>query len=364
MIEYERKGLTTSKEPINPEQVGFLAHEIKDPLTAVKGCLEMITQGVANLPQDKVKVMGELIQESEALTRFNSSLLNEEVLKNFWLGKEEKFLFVKFHLGDLLIDCFLPREVEEGEPKLSLQERRAQIEAWAQQLHQAKDDKALSGLVFEIIRARVDVMAPKLLNLELGLETTEELLQIAKSAMLKVQDAGRFCLCLADPDRFKEILDLRPVSGRDFNQYIKGILEPFERAKHGITVTIEDRTAGDWQVAIDQDIFAHVLENLFSNLSKYGGSKGVLTLDLEEQEKREVLKVTLKDEGRGLQAGEAGTIFEFARKGLGAEQTAEGAGIGLWICKQVTGIHDGKIWAESEGPEKGSTFIFTLPIAK
>ena len=39
----------------------------------------------------------------------------------------------------------------------------------------------------------------------------------------------------------------------------------------------------------------------------------------------------------------------------------EGSGLGLYISKEIVELHDGKIWVESEGRNKGSTFIVRLP---
>jgi len=39
-----------------------------------------------------------------------------------------------------------------------------------------------------------------------------------------------------------------------------------------------------------------------------------------------------------------------------------GRGIGLYIVKEIIQTHKGKVWAESEGENKGSTFFISLPL--
>jgi len=56
-------------------------------------------------------------------------------------------------------------------------------------------------------------------------------------------------------------------------------------------------------------------------------------------------------------------IFEtFSRGTSGVVNYTEGAGLGLYIARKFVEMHNGKIWAESEGKGKGSTFFIELPI--
>ena len=63
-------------------------------------------------------------------------------------------------------------------------------------------------------------------------------------------------------------------------------------------------------------------------------------------------------------AGAAEAIFEpFGRAPNAAERHIPGMGLGLYICREIAELHGGRIWAESAGEDRGTTFAIWLPFA-
>jgi two-component system sensor histidine kinase/response regulator len=76
-------------------------------------------------------------------------------------------------------------------------------------------------------------------------------------------------------------------------------------------------------------------------------------------------KVSVKDTGRGMSKDDIGKLFQkFTMLGNThlTKEKGQGTGLGLYLSKSLIELHGGKIWAESEGEGKGSTFSFTLPL--
>jgi signal transduction histidine kinase len=104
-----------------------------------------------------------------------------------------------------------------------------------------------------------------------------------------------------------------------------------------------------------------VFENLIGNAAKYMGDQTnpLIEIGIREDGNEKVFYV--KDNGMGVDPQYHARIFNLFEK---LNPAIEGTGVGLAIVKRIIEVHGGKIWVESEGLGKGSTFCFTISDGK
>jgi len=109
-----------------------------------------------------------------------------------------------------------------------------------------------------------------------------------------------------------------------------------------------------------------VFTNLISNAIKFTPDYGWIEIKVKREHNQYIFEI--KDNGIGLVGDEFERLFkkfERIRPPIINEHINikdSGTGLGLYISKGIINAHGGKIWASSEGENKGSTFSFTLPI--
>lgn len=144
----------------------------------------------------------------------------------------------------------------------------------------------------------------------------------------------------------------------------------------------------------DERKLKQILYNLLSNAVKFTNDGGRLSLNARVKESLTRTGLQWKESGdsrmaEGLQEGLYNAVekgkryveFSVSDDGIGinqedllrifgrfeqvdgsAKKKYQGAGLGLYLAKNLVELHGGKIWAESEGPNKGSTFRFLIPV--
>jgi two-component system sensor histidine kinase/response regulator len=114
----------------------------------------------------------------------------------------------------------------------------------------------------------------------------------------------------------------------------------------------------------DADLLRQVLINLVGNAIKFT-EHGRIVVSLEVH--LEHTQVRVHDSGKGILRTNQALLFrKFQQAGssLIARDASNGTGLGLYISKLMIEAMGGTIFLESSAPEQGSTFSFTLPLAK
>ena len=145
--------------------------------------------------------------------------------------------------------------------------------------------------------------------------------------------------------------------------------------------SIIDRTIGENQMFLEKNKFLveknidkeihfygnefqikEVFNNIISNAVKYTpeDKEGLLLITAYVED--DFVKVSISDNGRGLSLEEKERVFDKFYKYGKSRSGMQSTGLGLSLCKNIIDKHGGKIWVESDGKGKGSTFSFLIPI--
>lgn len=113
-----------------------------------------------------------------------------------------------------------------------------------------------------------------------------------------------------------------------------------------------------YYVWADADRMREVITNLFDNAVKYT-EEGRISIGLTGN--TEVVQLYVRDTGPGIPREDIPHLFEkFYRVDNSATRTIGGTGLGLFICRKIVELYNGRIWVDSE-LNKGSTFYINLP---
>lgn len=173
--------------------------------------------------------------------------------------------------------------------------------------------------------------------------------------VMDILDAGNFkkgTLKLAH-----EPFDLRASVEKSINGF-----KPIAADKH-LSFYISLEANKDFTIVGDEvQMRKHVIGNLIDNAIRYTPT-GRIFVSLTEKEGKFLFSV--KDSGIGITPEDMAHLFtEGGRGEESVKVNVHSTGYGLFIAKSIVVAHGGRIWAESEGKGKGSTFFVELPSGK
>ncbi len=107
----------------------------------------------------------------------------------------------------------------------------------------------------------------------------------------------------------------------------------------------------------DRPRLVAVFQNLVDNAVKFAGDPPHPRIEIGVESSGEEIVLFVRDNGLGIDPQYQSRIFGLFEK---LEPASEGTGLGLALVRRIIETHNGRIWVESEGAGKGSTFFFTL----
>jgi len=156
----------------------------------------------------------------------------------------------------------------------------------------------------------------------------------------------------------KDILDIKEASTTEMLQDVIAEVKS-EADKKGIYLTLTLPEQNIPLAMADPIKLREALYNLIDNAVKYTEKGGVAVRLIIENGK---LKIVIQDTGIGMTAEEVKNVFshQFERGEEAKKVYTLGRGIGLFIAANIITEHKGKVWAESPGRGKGSSFCLEL----
>ena len=115
------------------------------------------------------------------------------------------------------------------------------------------------------------------------------------------------------------------------------------------------------RVYADAERIHQVITNLVHNALKFSPAGGSVKISADAQLEGQKVKISVYDAGIGVPAEDWDRTFERFYK-TDRARASLGTGLGLAIAKHIVQAHSGRIWVESV-ENRGSTFMFTLPVA-
>ncbi len=132
-----------------------------------------------------------------------------------------------------------------------------------------------------------------------------------------------------------------------------------------LAIHVECHTGSDLpEMPVDQERIGQVLNNLLHNALKFTPPEGAIRVTVDrDATDADWLRVAVQDTGRGIPPEHLPRLFERLYQVSPTDsQEKGGLGLGLSLCRDLIGLHGGRIGVDSE-PGQGSTFWFQLPIA-
>lgn len=187
-------------------------------------------------------------------------------------------------------------------------------------------------------------------------------LQHIREGVDKLVELSNILADVSSEDRVQYVYSYKDV---DMAQECRAVVSEFTGRANDKHITLDSSGVSSVPLVIraDESKLKILIQTFIDNAIIYTPEGGHVTVGLAEQGKEAVLSVS--DTGIGFSKEESHLIFSrLFRTDAARKAATEGMGVGLYIAKGIVERHGGRIWMQSEGQGKGSTFFVALPLRR
>jgi signal transduction histidine kinase len=190
--------------------------------------------------------------------------------------------------------------------------------------------------------------------------SAERMTEMIKASVIRIQAKLSELLRQTQAEESEKTLSIEEVHLSDiFTRLINNFDLLAERKNQRIVLECEE---GLPSIFADRIKISDVMHNLLSNAIKYSFYGSTIKITATKDENNHV-RIAVKDEGQGLNTDDVTKLFtKFAKLSSKPTGRETSSGLGLSITKSIVEMHNGSIHAQSDGKNKGTTFVVLLPI--
>ena len=190
----------------------------------------------------------------------------------------------------------------------------------------------------------------------------------AQQAIINIADSSKFmAMSIEDYLSVSRIeagnmkYEMSDFNMKDITEKIVDEMRP-TAMKKGLVMVFRSDCSGSGSINADIGKTRQVIMNLLDYSMKYT-PKGTITVVAHDDIKKKKMYITIQDTGVGMSKETQEEVFDkFVRAKNANQVNVTGTGLGLFVAKKMVDEMKGKVWAESEGEGKGSTFHIEFPL--
>lgn len=276
-------------------------------------------------------------------------LLRQEVWHALRLGLPDNVPTTDVIAAELVVNDALDGAITVGLTALVERVEEVREELLATTIHEVRQPLAAILGQAQLARRSLRSPSPNLARVTSSLEKIEDGAARMSGMLTTLLDSSRvvlgdLALATADADLHDVVREALDIVGPELADRVTLDVRP------GV------ETAGRW----DAERLEHVFANLLSNAGKYSPPETPIRLTVDGDDA--MIRIAIRDQGIGIAPRDLSRLFDRYTRGHEAMAAGiEGFGLGLYLCRGIVEAHGGRIWAESDGPGKGTTIRLELP---